>query len=1261
MATKILQDLQKLKNEKKTINLGKITNYDLIPDLISIQFRSYSEFLQKDIDPYKRENKGLEQVFGESFPIESSTGEITLEYDHYKLGECKWSPKECKSRGLTYGAPLRVVLRVINNETGEIREQEVYFGEIPLMTPNGTFIINGAERVVVSQLHRSPGIFFFHEKENSSYTARIIPYKGSWLEIEIDQKSIIYIKIDKKKRLPATIFLRALITEEGTNEELLKIFYETEKINIKKLRKNQIHHVIKKRLAEDIKIENNEVIMHAGELIDEDSYNVLKENDIEEITILKFPEDKDDILLINTLEKDGVKNKQEAVLKLIEILRGDGYEYEDALMILEGMFFDEKNYDLSPVGRFKINNKFKFINPKDFENAKERVLRKIDIIETFKYFIRLVNEIEGYDVDDIDHLGNRRVRSVGELLANSIKSAFQKMERVIKERMNSAEKDTITPQSLVSIKPITTAINDFFGLGQLSQFMDQVNPLTETTHKRRLNALGPGGLNRERAGFEVRDIHYSHYGRMCPIETPEGQNIGLIVSMSTFARVNEYGFLETPYRKVKKERDKNGKIVKVYVSDEIEYMTADVEEHYVIAQANAPLNEDGTFKTRLVACRQKDDYPLKPPEEIDYMDIAPLQVVSVSTSLIPFLEHDDANRALMGSNMQRQAVPLVYEEEPIVGTGMESRVAYDSRVCILAEEDGVVVKVDAQHIVVKEKNGDERTYYLRKFERTNQDTLFNHKPVVHTIVYDYKIWDKDKRKYILPKEAIVNSVKRDSIEIKVKIEDREEILSYALKYEDKEFEPFVEEGKKIKNGTILAGQKVYKEIRDSNGYIKRRATILAEGPSISNGKLALGKNVLVAFMPWNGYNFEDAILISERLVKDDVYTSIHIEEFEVEARETKLGPEEITRDIPNISDKAFRELDENGIIRIGAEVKPGDILVGKVTPQADREMTPEYKLLHSIFGEKTRDVKDTSLRVPNGVEGIVIDVKRYSRRNGDELPTGIEEKVKVYVASKRKLQVGDKMAGRHGNKGVVSKVLPVEDMPFMEDGTPIDIVLNPLGVPSRMNIGQILETMLGFAGKKLNYLFETPVFDGAKEEDIKKYLEEAGLPTDCKFDLYDGRTGEKFEGKVFCGYIYMLKLAHMVDDKMHARSTGPYSLVTQQPLGGKAQFGGQRLGEMEVWALEAYGAAYNLQELLSVKSDDMIGRNRIYDAIIKGIHTVKPGIPESFNVLLQELRGLALDMIMLDEKGNPIDLADLDEDYSRSKKTKLRIDTIERS
>ncbi|MCS7204665.1 MAG: DNA-directed RNA polymerase subunit beta [Leptospiraceae bacterium] len=1251
----------------KVINLGKITNYDLIPDLISIQFRSYDEFLQKDVDPKQRENKGLEQVFREAFPIETDDTDdqngVIVEYDHYKIQESRWSPLECKNRGLTYGGALKVVLKIFLKKTGEIRLQEVYFGEIPLMTPNGTFIINGAERVVVSQLHRSPGIFFFYDQEKNLYTARVIPYKGSWLEIELDPKDVLYIKVDKRKRIPATIFLRALVCEEGTNEEVLKLFYETEKIDLSGLKKKQYSKIIKKRVATDIiDPESGEIIFEAGDMLDEDSIQKLKDIGIEEVEILKFYTNKDDTIVINTLQKDEVKNKKEAVMKFIQYVRGDNYDYDDALEIIESMFFDEKNYDLSPVGRHKINNKFKYISPQNFDGVKTRTLRKEDIIETFKYFLKLVKEVDGYELDDIDHLGNRRVRSVGELLANQLRQAFAKMERSIKEKLASIDRETITPTAVVSTKSFASAINDFFGLGQLSQFMDQTNPLSETTHKRRLNALGPGGLNRERAGFEVRDIHYSHYGRMCPIETPEGQNIGLIVSMSTLARVNEYGFLETPYRKVIKQKDEKGRIVKVYVSNEIEYLTADAEELYAIAQANTPLNEDGTFKTKFVACRKRDDYPLLPPEEIDYMDIAPLQVVSVSTSLIPFLEHDDANRALMGSNMQRQAVPLIEEEAPFVGTGMEPKVAYDSRVCVLAEEDGVVEKVDANEIIVRNKDGKKQKYVLRKFERTNQNTTFNQKPVVNTIIFDYKEWDNELKKYIYFKEAVVKSIKKDEIEIQVTTENGKVVnVSYPLKIGEKEYEPLVNENERITKPKAIAGQKVYKEIRDKDGRIKRRATILAEGPSIDKGRLALGKNVLVAFMPWNGYNFEDAILISERLVKEDVYTSIHIEEFVVETRETKLGPEEITRDIPNISDKAFRDLDEKGVIRIGAEVRPNDILVGKVTPQAEKETTPEYKLLQSIFGEKSRDVKDTSLRVPNGVEGIVIDVKWYSRSRGDELPAGVNDMVKVFVATKRKIQVGDKMAGRHGNKGVISKVLPVEDMPFMEDGTPIDIVLNPLGVPSRMNIGQIFETMLGYAAKKLNYLFETPVFDGAKEEDIKRYLELADLPLDCKFQLYDGRTGEKFEGKVFCGYIYMMKLTHMVDDKMHARSTGPYAMVTQQPLGGKAQFGGQRLGEMEVWALEAYGAAYTLQELLSYKSDDINGRNRIYDAIIKGIHSIKPGIPESFNVLLQELRGLALDLQLLDENRNPIDISDLDEEYSKSTKSKIRIETIERN
>ncbi len=1266
---------------KKIINIGKITNYNLIPDLIAIQFKSYNEFLQKEIEPHKRKNTGLEQVFRESFPIVAQNGEITIEYESYQLGEPKWSPSECKSRGLTYSLSLRARIRIINNKTGEIREQDVYFGEIPLMTPNGTFIINGAERVVVSQLHRSPGIFFFYDSEKKVYSAKIIPSKGSWLEIELEPKGIITVKIDKKKKVPATLFLRALVTEKGTDEEILKIFYPYEEINLKNLTGKELERITRRgiiRLAKDVVNSKGEVLYKSGESLDEEAINYLKEQEVDKIEIIVFYDKKDDTLIINTIQEEGRKKDEKsksrdslrvtAVKKILEYLKGENFDKElkDPIEILEEHFFNEKNYDLSPVGRFKVNNKFVYLDgseKKEFLNIPEnstRALRKIDIIETFKYFVNLIHEERDYYLDDIDHLGNRRVRSVGELLTNQLKASFAKLERIIKERLSSAEIDVLTPQSLISNKPVISAINDFFGLGQLSQFMDQTNPLSELTHKRRLNALGPGGLNRERAGFEVRDIHYSHYGRMCPIETPEGQNIGLIVSMSTMAQANEFGFLVSPYRKVIKEKDNKDRIINVKVSDEIVYLTADIEERFAIAQANTPLNPDGTFKQKLVECRKKDDYPLLPPEEVDFMDVAPLQVVSVSTSLIPFLEHDDANRALMGSNMQRQALPLLVDEAPLICTGMEEKVAYDSRVCMIADVDGVVVKVDAQKIIVKRSDGREKIYYLRKFERTNQDTLFNHKPVVDVIIFDHKKWNPEKRKYIYPDSSKVTKITNDKIEIEVKFEDESEILSIPLLQGDKEYQPFVKENSNIKNGTVLVGQKVYKEIRDEKGLVIRKGTIIAEGPSIDNKRLALGKNVLVAFMPFEGFNFEDAIIISDRLVKDDVFTSIHIEEYEVLARETKLGPEQITRDIPNISDKAFRDLDENGIIRIGAEVKSGDILVGKVTPQVEKDMSPEYKLLHSIFGEKARDVKDTSLRVPNGVEGIVIDVKHYMRKNGDELSSGVEEMVKVYIASKRKIQVGDKMAGRHGNKGVISKVLPVEDMPFLEDGTPVDIVLNPLGVPSRMNIGQIFETMLGFAAHELNYIIETPVFDGATEDDIKIYLQEAGLSLDCKFNLYNGKTGEKFENKVFCGYIYMLKLAHMVEDKMHARSTGPYSLVTQQPLGGKAQFGGQRLGEMEVWALEAYGAAYNLQELLSVKSDDMLGRARIYEAIIKGIHTIKPGIPESFNVLLQELRGLAIDIRMFDEKGSEVEI--LDEETSVSKtKNKIRLETIERN
>jgi DNA-directed RNA polymerase subunit beta len=848
---------------------------------------------------------------------------------------------------------------------------------------------------------------------------------------------------------------------------------------------------------------------------------------------------------------------------------------ENAQKELDRLFFNPRSYSLGKVGRYKINSKFASYNFQDLTLYKE------DIISSLKYILYLIAEADGYEaqfedeegkkgkefiptiIDDIDHLGNRRIRSVGELVMNQIKVGFQRMERVIKERMTIQDLDVITPQALVSIKPIAAVINEFFGSSQLSQFMDQTNPLAELTHKRRLNALGPGGLSRERAGFEVRDVHPSHYGRMCPIETPEGPNIGLIVSLSVYGQINQFGFLETPYRAVE-----NGR-----VTDKIEYLTANKEDNYFIAQANALLDEKGNFVRNLIPCRNKGNFPYKKPKEIQYMDVSPNQIFSVSTGLIPFLEHDDANRALMGSNMQRQAVPLLFEEAPLVGTGIEVVAAKDSGVIVTAERSGEVVGVDADSIEIKNSSGKIDKYELLKFKRTNQGTCFNQKPVVQI-------------------------------------------------------------GDKVKKGDVIS-----------------------DGPAIDNGRLALGKNILVAFMPWMGYNFEDAILISERLVKDDVYTSIHIEQLEIDARETKLGKEVITRDIPNLSDKAFKNLDEDGIIQIGSVVEPDDILVGKITPKGEQELTPEYKLLHSIFGEKAREIRDTSLKVPNGVEGIVVDVKKFSRENGDELAPGVEELVKVYIADKRRVSVGDKMAGRHGNKGVISRIIPEYDMPYLPDGTPIDIVLNPLGVPSRMNLGQLFETELGWAAKELGLIIETPIFDGATESDIRDYLKKANLPEDSKSLLYDGRTGEPFKNSVMVGYVYMLKLAHMVDDKIHARSTGPYSLVTQQPLGGKAQFGGQRLGEMEVWALEAYGAAYTLQELLTVKSDDMLGRARVYEAIVKGINSVSPGIPESFNVLIQELRGLALDVKIYDDNGTLMELSDWTDSFNRSKK-KIKIDSL---
>ncbi len=1168
-----------MKKGMEVINFGKIKSSIDLPNLIEIQLKSYNWFLQQGAA--KRKSQGLQAVFEEIFPIESPHEDVVLEFLNYEIGDPKYSEHECKERDVTFAAPLKATIRLIRKESMEVREQSVYMGDIPLMTARGTFVINGAERIVVNQLHRSPGIFFFYEEAERTYNSRVIPDRGSWLEFETDSKGYLIARIDRKKKFPVTLLIKALGYE--TNSEIVKLFYETHTVRLKS--EEDYNSLNGKRVARDvISKETGEILVEVGDRILIDMIDRIKEEGTKQVEIIEFPNNKDDSFLSETLgfendfikknlkidEDHSYKNSELALLAIHAIMRpGEPTNIDNARAELERLFFNPRTYSLGGVGRYKINSKFGFSDDND-----ERILTKDDIVSAVKYMLYLIAESDGYEVkaedkdgnkikkrvltivDDIDHLGNRRIRSVGELIMNQIKIGFQRMERVIKERMTIQDLDVITPQALISIKPITAVVNEFFGSSQLSQFMDQTNPLAELTHKRRLNALGPGGLSRERAGFEVRDVHPSHYGRMCPIETPEGPNIGLIVSLSTYSRINEYGFLETPYRVVKDGR----------VTDQIEYLTADREDNYFIAQANAQITDKGNFVKSLIPCRNRGNFPYMKPKEIQYMDVSPNQVFSVATSLIPFLEHDDANRALMGSNMQRQAVPLMVEEAPLVGTGVETHAAYDSGVMVIAEKAGDVVSVDSRFIKVKTRGSEVDVYELRKFKRTNQGTCFNQRPLVRA-------------------------------------------------------------GDKVKAGTILA-----------------------DGPATKEGRLSLGKNILVAFMPWMGYNFEDAILLSERLVEEDVFTSVHIEQFEVEARETKLGRESITRDIPNLSEKAFRDLDADGIIRVGAVVDSDDILVGKVTPKGEQDLTPEYKLLHSIFGEKAREVRDTSLRVPNGVAGIVIDVRRFSRENGDELAPGVEELVKVYIADKRKVSVGDKMAGRHGNKGVISKIAPVNDMPYLPDGTPVDIVLNPLSVPSRMNLGQLLETELGWAAKEQEVYYETPIFDGATPEDIKNLLKKSELPGNSKSVLYDGRTGQPFEGEVMVGYVYMLKLAHMVDDKIHARSTGPYSLVTQQPLGGKAQFGGQRLGEMEVWALEAYGAAYTLQELLTVKSDDMLGRARIYEAIVKGINTTSPGIPESFNVLIQELRGLALDVKIYDEKNNEISLSEWTDGLNKPKR-----------
>ena len=1366
-------------------NYAKITKIIDIPNLIDIQKQSYEKFLQKDLAHEQREEVGLQGVFKSVFPIKDFSENSSLEFVSYNLDKPKYDVDECRQRGMTYAAPIKVVIRLVvwdtNEETGaqsirDVKEQEVYFGEIPLMTDNGTFIINGTERVVVSQLHRSPGVFYDHDKGKTHssgkllYSARVIPYRGSWLDFEFDAKDLLYVRIDRRRKLYATVLLRAL---GYSTEELLNYFYATETVHLGSAKGEKhatksveydllpgqratrdIRHpdtreiVVKKnrkftkaaiKKLQDSKIEflpveENELVgkVAAHDVIDEQTGEVLlqcneeiaaeskldelREHGIKEFKILFIDNLNVGSYLRDSLIADKLSSPDEAIMEIYRRLRpGDPPTPETATTLFNNLFFNGERYDLSKVGRLKLNYKFKIDEPLD-----NCVLTKRDILETVRYLIDLKNG-KG-SIDDIDHLGNRRVRAVGELMENQYRIGLVRMERAIKERMSmSQEIETLMPHDLINAKPVSAVVKEYFGSSQLSQFMDQTNPLSEVTHKRRLSALGPGGLTRERAGFEVRDVHATHYGRICPIETPEGPNIGLIASLSTYARVNEFGFIETPYRKV------DGG----HVTDEVEFYSALQEEGHYIGQANAQVDKKGRFLTPTVSARHNGDFVMAKAEDVNLMDVSPNQLVSVAASLIPFLENDDANRALMGSNMQRQAVPLIKTAAPLVGTGMEGIVARDSGVTLVAKREGVVESVDAARIVVRPAENEQTDplsakpdiYTLVKFQRSNQNTCMNQKPIV-------------------------------------------------------------QRGDKVRPGDVIA-----------------------DGPATEQGELALGQNVVVAFMPWGGYNFEDSILCSERLTKDDVFTSIHIEEFECVARDTKLGKEEVTRDIPNVGEEALKDLDESGIVRIGAECKPGDILVGKITPKGETQLSPEEKLLRAIFGEKAGDVRDSSLRVPPGVQGIVINAKVFSRKGtekdertkdiedaekeklvtdqrdevkiitdsyfqkmrkliagkttaarlvddkgkvlvakgvklttevideiparsyheiqvvdgggkveekleqlaqrleddihaieslyrdkiaklskGDELPPGVIKMVKVYVAIKRKLSVGDKMAGRHGNKGVVSRVLPEEDMPYLEDGTPVDIVLNPLGVPSRMNVGQILECHLGGAARSLGlqidawlhakvdpkvirtslkkiytteqahsfiealdeddvYRFAwklrrgvhmaTPVFDGAKEDEIKQALTMAQLPTNGQRTLFDGKSGEAFDHDVTVGVMYMMKLHHLVDDKIHARSIGPYSLVTQQPLGGKAQFGGQRLGEMEVWAMEAYGAAYGLQEFLTVKSDDVIGRTRMYEAIVKGEHTLESGLPESFNVLLKELQSLCLNVELIEDPSLP--------------------------
>ena len=1318
-------------------DFGKIPSIVEIPNLIEVQKRSYEGFLQKDGPAERREEFGLQAVFKSVFPIADYNDNALLEFDSYHFGEPKYTVEECHDRGMTFAIPLKVTLRLVifdhdkEAKTRTIREQrgqEVYLGELPLMTDKGTFIINGTERVVVSQLQRSAGVFFDDDKGKTLasgkplFSARVIPYRGSWVEFDFDANDILHVRVDRRRKMLATAFLRAFWFLEKSvilsDEEVLAQFYEAEEVlsfedgNAWVTLHAEAH--VGARVADDVKApRHREPLVTAGKTLNAKLIEKLREANVEKIPVraealvgrrtasrivdtesgevlvqtnaeitstvlsqvmsrrvapfklLVLSPGKIDQSIYETLARDHFKNPDEALVEIYRRLRpGDPPTVESARALFRGMFMDPRRYDLARVGRFMINEKLGMEAP-----ANVKTIRSEDIVSVIRHL--LLVRLGTKATDDIDHLGNRRVRSVGELLENQFRVGLTRMERAVKERMSISDITNLMPHDLINAKPVSAVVKEFFGSSQLSQFMDQTNPLAELTHKRRLSALGPRGLSRERAGFEVRDVHPTHYGRICPIETPEGPNIGLISSLSTYARTNEFGFIETPYRKVA-----NGR-----VTDDIDFLTALKEEKFVIAQANAEMDRSGRFVQERVSARKSGEFRMVLPEELHYMDVSPKQLVSVAASLIPFLENDDANRALMGSNMQRQAVPLLQPEAPLVGTGMEHVVARDSGAVIVAKRPGVVEYVAADRVVVRAEGRSKKAdpvqdlpldiFNLTKYRRSNQNTCLNQKPIVR-------------------------------------------------------------KGQRVQAGDIIA-----------------------DGPGTDQGELALGRNVLVAFMPWGGYNFEDAILVSERLVKDDRFTSIHIEEFEIQARDTKLGKEEVTRDIPNVSEEALKDLDESGIVRIGAKVKPGDILVGKITPKGETQLTPEEKLLRAIFGEKAGDVRDTSLTVPPGIEGTVVDVKVFSRRGidkderaksieeeeiarlekdyqdeiamvemerdqklknllvgktsfqdlvdptnklkrltkkgdrierddldnfswnelkkikvkedenlaqtikriedladeqigvydgmfeerksrlrrGDDLPPGVIKMVKVYVAVKRKLSVGDKMAGRHGNKGVVSKVLPEEDMPYLPDGTPVEIVLNPLGVPSRMNVGQILETHLGWAARALGLWVASPVFDGATEEEIKEHLKQAGLPTSGKTVLYDGRNGRRFHQEVTVGQIYILKLAHLVDDKMHARSIGPYSLVTQQPLGGKAQFGGQRFGEMEVWALEAYGAAYTLQEMLTVKSDDVEGRNRIYEAIVKGENFLEPGTPESFNVLVKELQSLALDVELVTKDG----------------------------